>query len=459
MLKIATYCSLLLLLVGSSCSKSSVDTIPPDDTTTTNTCPPLENYAEVISDSALLDKVQQQTLKYFWDFAEPNSGMARERNSSGNTVTTGGTGFGIMAIIAGVHRGFIDRDAATDRMLKLFNFLKKADRYHGAWSHWMDGTTGKTIPFGTKDNGGDLIETAFMVQGIIAAREFFDASTVKEDSLRALADSLWYGVEWDWYTNGLNVLIWHWSPDYNFDINMHISGWNEGLIAYVLAASSPTHPISKEVYDNGWANNGAIKNGRLFFGHILPLGEDYGGPLFFAHYSFLGLDPRGLSDQYASYWDQNVAQSQINHDYVVYNPYKYCYYSDSCWGLTASDDPVVGYQAHAPYGIGGGDNGTITPTAALSSFPYTPSESMKALRFFYHRLHSKIWGSYGFKDAFNIGKSWYATSSLAIDQGPIVVMIENYRSGLLWNTFMKNKDVQNGLTKLGFTYNKRSLTK
>jgi len=437
------------LLVFASCNKSD-DEKPPVDIPT-DTCPKLENYVEEISDDALLNKVQQQTLKYFWDFAEPNSGMSRERNSSGNIVTTGGTGFGIMAIIAGTSRGFVTRDAATDRMLKLFNFLSKADRFHGAWPHWMDGTTGKVIPFGTKDNGGDLIETAFLVQGIIAAREYFDAATIKEDSLRRMADSLWYKVEWDWYTNGQNVLIWHWSPTYGFEMNMHISGWNEGLIAYVLAASSPTHPITKAVYDQGWANNGGMKNGRIYYGIKLPLGQDFGGPLFFAHYSFLGLDPRGLSDQYANYWDQNVNHSKINHQYAIANPYGFCHYSDSCWGLTASDDPVKGYQAHAPYRNGGDDNGTITPTAALSSFPYTPVESMKALRFFYHRLHSKTWGSYGFTDAFNVSRKWYATTFLAIDQGPIVVMIENHRTGLLWNTFMKNQDVKNGLTKLNFT--------
>ncbi|SDC58854.1 glucoamylase family protein [Williamwhitmania taraxaci] len=450
MLKKLPYYFLASLLILAACSKSEDDTSPVD-IDTPDTCVKLENYVETITDDALLNKVQQQTLKYFWDFAEPNSGMSRERNTSGNLVTTGGTGFGIMAIIVGADRGFVTRDAATDRILKVFNFLSKADRFHGAWPHWMDGTTGKTIAFGTKDNGGDLIETAFLVQGIIAAKEYFSAATQKEDSLRRMADSLWYKVEWDWYTNGENVLLWHWSANYSFEINMHISGWNEGLITYVLAASSPTHPISKLVYDNGWAKNGGLRNGRIFYGTKLPLGQDFGGPLFFSHYSFLGLDPRGLSDQYANYWEQNVNHSKINHSYAVANPYSFCHYSDSCWGLTASDDPIRGYQAHAPYRNGGDDNGTITPTAALSSFPYTPVESMKALRFFYHRLNSKVWGTYGFTDAFNLSQKWYANSYLAIDQGPIVVMIENYRTGLLWNTFMKNQDIKNGLSKLEFT--------
>ncbi|MBA7516513.1 hypothetical protein ES705_08561 [subsurface metagenome] len=446
-----------LVVCLSSCSKKDDNNDPGDPTDTippvTWKCDSLKIVIdEELTDNELLDLVQSKTLEYFWSFAEPQSGMARERNTSGNLVTTGGSGFGIMALIAGAERGFIDQDEVLQRMLKICNFLNAADRYHGAWSHWIDGTTGKTMPFSTKDNGGDLIETAFLVQGLISAREYFSGSTVLEDSLRNFIDTLWYGVEWDWYTQDQNVLYWHWSPDYNFEMNHRIQGWNEGLIAYVLAAGSPTHSISRAVYDEGWANNGGIKNGKQFWGIELPLGPDYGGPLFFSHYSFLGLDPRNLEDQYANYLVQNTNHAQIQHTYSIKNAYDFCYYSDTCWGLTASDDPDVGYQAHAPFNIWGIDNGTITPTAALSSFPYTPEESMKALRFFYYYLNDNVWGNYGFKDAFNLEKKWYASSYLAIDQGPIVVMIENYRSELLWNTFMNNRDVQSGLDKLGFTY-------
>ena len=449
-----------IILIFVSCGKDS-DDIPPDDngndtTDITNGCPELIRVVEEeLAIGDLLDLVQSQTLKYFWDFAEPNSGMARERNTSGNLVTTGGTGFGIMAMIAGTERGFIEREDVLERVLKISNFLKDADRFHGAWSHWIDGTTGKALPFSQKDNGGDLVETAFLVQGLIAAREYFDGGTSLEDSLRALVDTLWYGVNWQWYTQGQNVLYWHWSPDYDFEMNMHISGWNESLITYILAAASPTYPITPEVYHNGWARNGAMVNGRYFYDIQLPLGVDFGGPLFFAHYSFLGLDPRGLNDQYANYWEQNRRHSLINHKYAIANPKNFCHYSDSLWGLTASDDPEVGYQAHAPFGFHGTDNGTITPTAALSSMPYTPEESIKALRTFYYYLYNDLWGPYGFKDAFNLDLNWFANSYLAIDQGPIVVMIENYRSGLLWDVFMKNQDVHNGLEKLGFYYEDR----
>lgn len=452
--KITTY-SLILLLLAGACSKGDDDPNGDNgnDTTIVDHCPELVRViAEELPMEELLDIVQEHTLGYFWDFAEPNSGMARERNTSGNLVTTGGTGFGIMAMLAGVERGFLERQEVLDRILQISNFLKDADRYHGAWSHWINGTTGETIPFSSQDNGGDLVETAFLVQGLIAAREYFDGTNALEVSLRNLVDTLWYGVDWQWYTQGQNVLFWHWSPEFNFAMNHQIRGWNEGLIVYVLAASSPTHPVSADVYHQGWASNGNMANGRTFYNLTLPLGTDFGGPLFFAHYSFLGLDPRGLNDQYADYWEQNRAHTLINQRYSISNPKKYCHYSDSLWGLTASDDPITGYQAHAPFGNLGLDNGTITPTAALSSMPYAPQESQKALRTFYYYLYDDLWGTYGFRDAFNLEEDWFANSYLAIDQGPIVVMIENHRSALLWEVFMKNQDVGQGLEKLGFFY-------
>lgn len=401
-----------------------------------------------ISEDELLTKVQRETFRYFWDFAHPKSGMSRERNTSGNTVTSGGTGFGLMTWIVGVERGWISRAQAVERWSLVTNFLKNADRFHGAWSHWIHGETGDAIAFSAKDNGGDLVETAFLIQGLLTVQQYLDLSNPTELALSETITQLWEEVEWDWYTrDGQNVLYWHWSPDFNWEMNMPIAGYNEALIVYVLAASSPTHSISKAVYEQGWARSGAIKNGKNFYGLNLPLGVDYGGPLFFAHYSFLGLDPRNLQDQYANYWEQNVQHSLINQAHAVANPKLFVGYSDEIWGFTASDIPS-GYGAQSP----SNDRGVITPTAALSSFPYTPEESMKALKSFYYDLGDKTWGEYGFYDSFNLTQSWYADSFLAIDQGPIIIMIENHRTGLLWDLFMKNSQIQSGLTKLGFTY-------
>jgi hypothetical protein len=402
----------------------------------------------VISDDALLTKVQEQTFKYFWDFAHPVSGMARERNTSGDIVTSGGSGFGIMSLILGIERNFITRQQGMERLDKILDFLETADRFHGAWSHWINGTTGKVVPFSPNDNGGDLVETSFLIQGLLTMRQYLNASDPAEQILITRINALWNTVEWDWYTQGgQNVLYWHWSPDKAWIMNHQIKGYNEALITYVLAAASATHSINTSVYHQGWASNGSIKNGKTFYNITLPLGFDYGGPLFFAHYSFLGLDPRNLTDTYANYWTQNVNHSKINHAYGVANPKNFVGYSDQNWGLTASDNQS-GYSAHSPTN----DLGVISPTAALSSFPYTPDESMKALKFFYYTIGDKLWGPYGFYDAFNLTEGWTANSYLAIDQGPIIVMIENYRTGLLWDLFMSSPEVQGGLDKLSFSY-------
>jgi hypothetical protein len=403
-----------------------------------------------ISDSALLTLVQQQTFNYFWNFGHPVSGLARERTSSGDIVTTGGSGFGIMAMLVGVQRNFITRSQALTRLETIVNFLSNnVTRYHGAFPHWINGSTGATVPFSTQDDGGDIVETSYIMQGLLCARQFFNSSSdANEISLRNNINNLYNAVEWNWYRqNDQNVLYWNWSPNYNWAINLQVGGWDEALITYVLAASSniDSNTIPKIVYDNGWAQNGAIKNGKSFYGIQLPLGPDYGGPLFFSHYSFLGINPQSLTDAYANYWQQDTSQAVINYTYCVTNPNQYNGYSSACWGLTASDIQN-GYTASSPTN----DVGVIAPTAAISSLPYTPVQSMNALRFFYYQLGDKIWGQYGFIDAFNLSALWFDTDCLAIDQGPEIVMIENYRSGLLWNLFMSCPEVKRGMHNLGF---------
>jgi hypothetical protein len=404
-----------------------------------------------LSDSAILDVVQRQTFRYFWDFAHPVSGMARERSNiaydyGNEVVTTGGTGFGIMAIIVATERKWISRDSALRHLNKMLRFLSKADSYHGVFPHWLNGATGKTIPFSRKDDGGDLVETSYLFQGLIAARQYFNGSTDAEKELRGRIGWLWNDVEWNWYTKGgEEILFWHWSPNNGWAMNFPIRGFNECLITYVLAAAAERYPVGPAVYHRGWAQSNFFKNGKVFYGFKLPLGFDYGGPLFFSQYSFLGVDPRGLKDQYANYWEQNLNHTEINHAYCVDNPKKFKGYGLDCWGLTACDT-YDGYNAFSPTN----DQGTIAPTAALSAFPYTPEYSMKALRHFYYDLGDRIWSDYGFVDAFNQSKNWYAKSHLAIDQGPLIVMIENYRTGLLWKLFMSAEEVKKGLGKLGF---------
>ena len=401
----------------------------------------------LISDTALVQLVQQQTFKYFWDFGHPVSGLARERNTSGDLVTSGGSGFGVMAILVGIHRGFISRAQGLARLQTMVSFLKNtAQRFHGVYPHWLNGVTGIVIPFSATDNGADLVETSYLVQGLLCARQYFYGADATEVALRNDINLIWHNVEWSWFRkNNENVLYWHWSPNLGWAMNVPVRGWNEALITYVMAASSPTYGIPKIVYDNGWARNGAMQNGATYFGYQLPLGPNLGGPLFFEHYSFLTINPFGLVDAYANYQTQAINHTRINYEYVKANPLGYYGYSDQNWGLTASDIPG-GYSASSPTN----DLGVIAPTAALSSFPYTPTESMKALKFFYYKLGDKLWGEYGFKDAFSLHEPWFANSYLAIDQGPVIVMIENYRSGLLWNLFMSCPEIKTGMTALGF---------
>ncbi|WP_040579104.1 glucoamylase family protein [Croceivirga radicis] len=412
----------------------------------------------MLSNEQLLDSIQYQTFNYFWEGAEPNSGLARERihlddiypTHDKDIITTGGSGFGLMAILVGVERNFITRAQALERYEKIVTFLEKADRFHGAWPHWLL-PNGKVTAFSKKDNGGDLVETAFLVQGLLTVREYFKEGSSKEQELANRIQKLWEGVEWNWYTKGNeDVLYWHWSPDYGWEMNFPVGGYNEALIMYILAAGSPTHPIQKSVYDKGWARNGAIAKDTTYYGLETEL-DHYEhdaspvGPLFWAHYSYLGLNPKGLKDQYGDYWKLNKNHAKIHYKHAIANPNNYKGYGENNWGLTSSYS-VKGYAGHRP----DNDLGVISPTAALSSMPYTPKESITYLRSLYQEQDSLL-GKYGPFDAYSHQENWYLPRYLAIDQGPIPVMIENYRSGLFWNLFMKNTDVQNGLETLGFS--------
>ncbi len=427
-----------------------------------------------LSDTALLELVQKQTFRFFWHGAHPVSGLALERS---NTVLAehywdyineawdepnfsktsfgpdagaiGGTGFGIMATVVAVERKWIGRDTAVRRLVKIADFLINADCYHGIYPHFMNGRTGKTIKFDRLDDGADIVETSYLLMGFLCAREYFNKEIPIEKYLRKRIDQIWGAANWNWHTKGENTLYWHWSPNNGFDMNFPVWGYNECLITYILAASSPNHPISRDVYNGSWVGSQGFKNGRQYYGYTLPLGnydKDKGGPLFFEQYTFQGINPNGLTDSLGNdYFEQGRNHTLINRAYCIENPHHYRGYNENCWGLTAGDS-YKGYVAHSPEN----DRGVIQPTAAISSMPYTPAESMAALRYFYYGLGNKIWRNYGFADGFSLEHNWYAQSHLAIDRGPVVVMIENYRSQLLWNLFMKIPDVQNGLKKLGF---------
>lgn len=419
-----------------------------------------------MTDDELLDMVQEAHLRYYWEGAEPSSGLALE-NIPGrrDMVASGASGFGIMALIVGVERKFISRADAIERFLKIISFLGKSDKFHGAFSHFIDGPSGKVEPFfGERDNGGDLVETSFLFQGLLAAQQYFDGNSEAEKRIRAGIQKLWEGVEWKWYrrTKDNPYLLWHWSPDKEWIINHKLIGWNETMITYFLAIAGPKHGVPASMYYSGWASQdkdaqqyrmnwgktedgSRYANGNTYYGVKLPVGVSNGGPLFFVHYSYLGLDPQRMKDAYTNYFTNNRAIAQINYRYCIENPNKYEGYGDACWGLTASDGPR-GYSANEP--VTGMDEGKMTPTGALASFPYTPEESMAALKNYYRNFGHFLWGEYGFRDAFNLTEDWCSEIFMGLNQAPIVVMIENHRSGLLWNLFMANPDVQKALQKI-----------
>lgn len=393
-----------------------------------------------MAENEWLDSIEKAFFRYFWDFGHPVSGLAREGFCHPrHTVTTGGTGFGMMTIMVGAERGFVTREEAAERLLKMVTFLEeKATRYHGIWPHHLRGDTGETLAFaGETDNGGDIVETAFLLEGMLAVREYFDQDNPVENELRERITRLWKEAEWDWYQQpGDKHLTWHWSKEHDFKMNHKIGGFNECMIAYLLAMASPTHAIPADSYYLGWVGDPKnYVNGKSYYDIKQPVGIPMGGPLFFTHYSYLGLDPHALNDAYTNYFDNNRAISLINRAYCAANPRKHLGYSDVVWGLTASLNPY-NYGAHQPDSAA--DNGTITPTAAISAMPYTPEESLATLRDFYYGKGKQLWGAFGFYDAFNEGADWVAPSFLAIDQGTMVPMIENYRTGLPWKTFMKS---------------------
>jgi hypothetical protein len=466
---ISLYVLCLVIISAASAQKKKVSIKKPAELTSIAPVGIIKN----ISDSALLDIVQRQTFRYFWHFAHPISGLARERD---NTVkgqyywdyineaydepnlskgtfgpeacAIGGTGMGILATVVATNRGWIGRDTALKRLIKIVDFLIKADCYHGIYPHFMNGATGKTIAFDRLDDGADIVETSYLMMGLLGAKEYFNGNTKPEKYFQKRVQQMWDAANWNWHSKEDNKhLYWHWSPSNDFDMNFPVGGYDEALITYIVSASSPRHPISKELYENSWVKSDSWKNGKTYYGHELPLGNfDRGGPLFFEQYTYMGIDPNGLTDDHGiDYAVQTKNHTLINRAYCIENPKKYKGYGENCWGLTAGDS-YKGYVAHCPEV----DYGVIQPTAALSSFPYTPQYSMQALKHFYYDLGDKIWGPYGFADGFSESHNWYAKTHLAIDQGPIVVMIENYRSGLIWKLFMNNPDIRNGLKRLGF---------
>lgn len=425
---------------------SSLLESPPSAEATASTHP--------MTDDELLTMVQEASFRYYWEAAEPHSGMTRESEpGSDDIIALGASGFGVMAIVTGTQRGFITHQQAIDRLLRITGFLSTADRFHGAWPHFLSGSTGHVLPvFGMYDNGADLVETSFLMEGLLTARQYFKNDGPSGKELYDRITKLWEGVDWSWFraTPKRDALYWHWSPDYTFYIANRLTGWNEVMITYLEAIASPTHSIPASDYYSGWVGEGVgnkYANGATYYGIKHAVGEGTGGPLFFTDYSYMGFDPHNLHDRYADYYENNRAQALINQQYCIQNPHHWEGYGTDAWGLTAVDGPD-GYVPYEPtFDL---DDGTIAPTGAISAFPYTPKESMAALKHFYRDLGAQVWGIYGFRDSFNLQQNWYSGITMGLNQAPMAVMIENYRTGLIWKNFMANPEIQPMLEQIGF---------
>lgn len=407
-----------------------------------------------MSDDELLTMVQEASFRYYWDAAEPNSGMARESQpGDDDVIATGASGFGIMAMIVGAERGFVTREQAVDRMLKITGFLARADRFHGVWPHFISGRTGHAIAlFMVYDDGADLVETSFLMQGLLAARGYYTRDTPKERELRERITQLWEGVDWSWFraTPRRKALYWHWSPNYGFHIANRLQGWNEVMITYLLAVASPTHPVPPSLYWTGYTREGTgdaygvphdYYGIRLTQTYYPPTATSPGspGPLFFTHYSFLGYDPHGVRDRYSNYFVSNRDQSRVSRKYAEANPFHFKGYGADSWGLTAVDGPDDEYHEYKPFLT---DDGTIAPTGAVSAYAYTPEASLAAIRHWYRDLGAQLWDIYGFRDAFNEQVNWYSGITMGLNQAPQAVMIENGRTGLVWRAFMANPEIR-----------------
>ncbi len=403
---------------------------------------------EYLHDREALEDLARSAFNYMWEDGDPHSGMAFEADFGWETrpVAVGGTGFGVAAIVVGTDRGWIGRNEAVERLLRIARFLRDKTartKLHGAFPHWLDGETGETIPFGENDDGADIVETSLLMQGLLIARAYFNGPG-SEEELRSVITGLWEEVDWDWFTNGEhNGLYWHWLPTEGKGYTgLKILGYNEALITYILALSSPTHPISAKAY-RYWSSGWGYRLKKTY-GYRLEATLPGGGPLFLAHYSFIGLDPRRMADKYVpgGYFVRGVTQTLSNRGYCLEEAPPENRYSENFWGLSASQIKD-GYDDSNPLN----DHGVVAPTAALASMPYTPYYSLLVLHNLREGFGGRAWGRFGPYDGISLKDEWISPHVLAIDQLPIVSMVENYRSGLLWKLLMDDPDVREGLKK------------
>ncbi len=421
------------------------------------------------NENIFLDSLSKHTFHYFWDLAGPENGLIPDRWPTPSFASIAATGFGLSSYLVGVERGYITRKEAAGRVLKTLRFFQNAPMgnnssdvsgNHGFFYHFLDMQAGlrfRQVELST-------IDTGLLIAGVLSCQTYFDGENENEKEIRSLADCLYRSVEWDWAMNEKKTLSMGWHPEHGF-IEASWKGYNEGMILYIMGLSSPTHPLPQ----NSWKS----------WTETYQWGEFYGqehvnfGPLFGHQYSQMYIDFNGIKDEFMrskgiDYFENSRRATYANRAYCILNPGGWVGYSENNWGLTACDGPgnesnsnpnisFAGYNARGAGQWYTQDDGTISPTAAGGSLPFAPEICIPALQNMYQQYGSKIYSKYGFRDAFNLtilnadgSKGWYDVDYIGIDQGPILIQIENYRNGFLWELMKKNPYIKQGLKNAGF---------
>ena len=408
-----------------------------------------DNSYSPVTVKAMMDEQQKKIISLFYEGADPTTGMAYNNPKYKETLTTGASGMGVMCIVAGVERGWIDRAAGAEHIAKMTRFLKKATRFEGAWSHWYY-TNGAPYPFGNQVAAGEIVETAFMMGGLLTACEYFTGNSDAEKEIRENTQYFWETINWKKFIKG-DKLYWIWHSDkvgQNNELELQMIGWNECLLIYILGMAAPDHlKIPQSIYSTSWKGWNFATPSRKTYGYLMPLGTEYGGSLFLSQYSFLGLDPRLMEDNDVYYWTQNVSHTMINRHYCIFEAPAEYNYSELNWGLTACGGcgSNSDYKGRRPFQD---DDGVIAPTASISAYPFTPFYSTQVM-FNMSKNFPNLNGEYGFSISYSPSEKSVGTDYLAMEHAPMAIMIENYRTGLIWNLLMKNEYVQKGLQLAG----------
>jgi hypothetical protein len=430
---------------------------------------------------AFLDTLELRTFRFFWNTTNPRNGLTPDRYPTPSFSSVAAVGFALTAYPVGVRRGYITRDQAAERTLTTLRFFWRAPHgpaasgitgHQGFFYHFLDMQTGlrfQTVELST-------IDTSLLLGGVLFAQSYFDGSDATETEIRALADSLYRRVDWRWAQARAPAVSMGWHPERGF-IDADWRGYNEAMILLVLALGSPTHPVAPDA----WQLWTSTYRWGTFHGH-----EHVGfGPLFGHQYSHVWIDFRGIRDDYMrgrgiDYFENSRRATLAQRAYAIENPLGWRDYGANVWGLTASDGPIDAtlpvngtprrfwtYHARAASFTEVRDDGTIVPTAAGGSIPFAPEIALPALLEMRRRYGDQLFGEYGFLDAFNPtftftdvtlqhgrvvpGVGWIDGDYLGIDQGPILLMLENYRSGFVWETMKRNPHIVRGLCRAGFT--------